>query len=167
MADATTLCRRCGLCCDGNLFDSVPLTTEEAARGQGLLVVVRADGSAALQQRCAALGDEGCGVYAQRPGRCRAYRCMLLSALEADEVGLADASAIVDEAHARLAAVPAGPGSALARARRCGAEVAEARAAISFVGRHFERRAGSTWPHRDDPPDGRGGAHVGPSGREE
>lgn len=146
MADATTLCRRCGLCCDGNLFDSVPLAAEEvaSARGRGLLVVVRADGSAALQQRCAALGDAGCGVYTQRPGRCREYRCMLLSALEADEVGLAEALAIVDEAHGRLAAVPSGAGSALARARRCGAEVAEARAAMAFVGRHFERRAGLT-----------------------
>lgn len=146
MADATTLCRRCGLCCDGNLFDSVPLDAAEVgpARGRGLLVVVRTDGRAALQQRCAALGDEGCGVYAQRPARCHEYRCMLLTALLADEVGLAEALAVVDEAHGRLAAVAPGPGSALARARRCGPEVAEARAAMAFVGRHFDRRAGST-----------------------
>jgi hypothetical protein len=68
--EVSTLCRRCGLCCDGSLFDSVPLTAEEAARGRarGLVIVARSDGSPALQQRCAALGERGCGVYVDRTG---------------------------------------------------------------------------------------------------
>lgn len=138
MADASTLCRRCGLCCDGNLFASVPLAAEEVAplRAQGLVIVGQA-----LRQRCAGLGEAGCGVYAQRPGRCREYRCMLLIALGDGEVDLDAALAVVDEAHARLAAVGPGPGSALARARR--GEGPEARAVVGFVARHFERSVGA------------------------
>lgn len=125
MGEVSTLCLRCGLCCDGSLFNSVPLTAEEAARGRarGLVIVARADGSPALRQRCGALGERGCGVYVDRPGRCREYRCMLLTGLMDGEVGLAEAEAVVDQARALLAA-----------------GVPEARA---FVGRHFDRRAGS------------------------
>jgi Fe-S-cluster containining protein len=125
MAEVSTLCRRCGLCCDGSLFDSVPLTAEEARQGRarGLVIVARADGSPALRQRCAALGADGCGVYVDRPGRCRVYRCMLWTGLREGEVGLAEAEAVVDEARALLAA-----------------GLPEARA---FVGRHFDRRVGS------------------------
>ncbi|MFY0580866.1 hypothetical protein ACN28S_47425 [Cystobacter fuscus] len=38
---SSDLCRRCGLCCDGNLFSHVPLEHAEvdAARRQGLEVV--------------------------------------------------------------------------------------------------------------------------------
>lgn len=141
MDDASTLCQRCGLCCDGNLFNSVPLADAEVepVRARGLIVVARGDGGSALRQRCAALGERGCGVYAQRPGRCREYRCMLLVAMMEGEVGLAEALGIVDEAHARIAAVDApGDGAPLERARRCG----EPSAALMFVARHFERRAG-------------------------
>jgi hypothetical protein len=143
---ASSLCQRCGLCCDGNLFTAVPVTAAEAAeaRGRGLLVISRADGAAALRQRCAALGAGGCGVYAARPGPCRSYRCMLLTALMDDEVALADALATVDGARGRLAAAEAalpGEDAVLQRARRAGAAApAAAREALAFVGRHFDRR---------------------------
>lgn len=124
MADASTLCRRCGLCCDGTLFASVPVTESEAARvrARGLVVVTRTDGSSAVRQRCAALVDAGCGVYAQRPGRCHDYRCMLLVACAEGEVSYAEAAVVVDEARRLLAGGLPG--------------------ARAFVGRHFDRRAG-------------------------
>lgn len=143
---ASSLCQRCGLCCDGNLFTAVPVTAEEAAsaRGRGLLVISRADGAAALRQPCAALRSDGCAVYEARPGPCRRYRCMLLTALMDDEVTLADALATVDGARARLAAADAalpGEDAVLQRARRAGAVTPEAvREALAFVGRHFDRR---------------------------
>lgn len=80
MSDA--LCRSCGLCCDGTLFTQVPLTSDEATRARALhlQVIPRPDGAAALRQPCAALTPAGCTVYAERPGGCRRYRCMLLTA---------------------------------------------------------------------------------------
>jgi hypothetical protein len=169
-----TLCRACGLCCDGNLFAHVPLTADEAARARRhhLVVFDRDDGSPALRQPCAALEEAGCRVYDDRPAPCRRYRCMLLAALADDEVSLRDALAVVTEAHALLAAadaaLPAGPGAPLQRARAAaeppsphapaaaGAEPSraaasadppgpQARAAVHaarvFLGRHLDRGA--------------------------
>ena len=145
-AAASTLCRRCGLCCDGNLFTAVPLADDEvAAARRGGLVVIGQDGASRLRQRCAALTDGGCGVYDERPRRCRSYRCMLLVAVTEDEVGLAEALAIVDGARARLVAADAaspGAGAVLQRARGCEAPSPAVREALAYLGRHFERAAG-------------------------
>jgi Fe-S-cluster containining protein len=103
----STLCQRCGLCCDGSLFTSVPLRGAEVTdmRRLSLPVVDRTDGSPGLAQRCAALEGRCCTVYAERPEACRRYRCHLLIALSEGEVSLDEALAVVDEAHARLRAV--------------------------------------------------------------
>jgi uncharacterized protein len=100
----STLCQRCGLCCDGTLFTVVPLRPGEEAplRARGLPVVTRADGSPALPQRCAALEGHACTVYAERPDGCRRYHCHLFAALAEKEVELAEALAVVDQAHALL-----------------------------------------------------------------
>ncbi|MCY0994115.1 YkgJ family cysteine cluster protein [Nannocystis sp. ILAH1] len=116
-----TLCQRCALCCDGDLFATVPLQPGEveAVRRRGLVVLDR-DAGPALAQPCAALQDRSCTIYDDRPGPCRSYECMLYAALAADEVGLAEALATVAEARARLTAVAdalPGEGPALARAR--------------------------------------------------
>lgn len=126
MEAAAILCRRCGLCCDGSLFTSVPLAGDEIepARRRGLVVITRGDGTPGVRQRCAALADGGCAVYEERPRCCRAYRCMLLTALGDDEVSLDDALVVVAEAHARLAAT------------------GDRGAALAWLGRHFERAAG-------------------------
>jgi Fe-S-cluster containining protein len=105
----STLCQRCGLCCDGNLFSSLPLRRSEVESMQrlSLPVVDRADGTPGLEQRCAALDGRCCTVYAERPEACRRYRCYLLTALSEGEVTLEEALAVVDEAHARINAVEA------------------------------------------------------------
>ncbi|MBL9103336.1 MAG: YkgJ family cysteine cluster protein [Myxococcales bacterium] len=138
------LCRRCGLCCDGALFTSVPLADGEIepARRHGLVVVTRGDGTAGVRQRCAALrGDEGCAVYEVRPGCCRRYRCMLLRALDEGEVSPTEALAVVEEAHARLAAARAA-GASPADPEQRRSQAPELRAALAWLGRHFERAAG-------------------------
>lgn len=90
------LCLACGMCCDGTLFDRVPLAEEETARlkGTALTVISTQDGRPALRQRCSAL-EGGCAVYHERPHACRTYRCLLLDALAQGEVDLADALQIV------------------------------------------------------------------------
>jgi Fe-S-cluster containining protein len=106
----STLCQRCGLCCDGNLFKSVPLqpTEVEPLRRLSLPVIERSDGSPGLAQRCAALEGRCCTVYAQRPEACRRYRCNLFTALAEGEVSLDEALTVVDGAHSQLRAVETG-----------------------------------------------------------
>jgi hypothetical protein len=105
----STLCQRCGLCCDGTLFTHVPLhpTEVEPLRALGLPVRKREDGTPLLPQRCAALDGRRCTAYAARPEGCRRYHCNLFAALAEGEVSLPEALAVVDGAHALLAS--AGP----------------------------------------------------------
>ncbi|MFE8595459.1 YkgJ family cysteine cluster protein [Archangium violaceum] len=121
------LCRRCGLCCDGNLFSHVPLQPAEvdAARRNGLEVVALADGAPALRQGCTALKGRQCSIYAERPEGCRRYACRLFNALAGGTVPFEEALQVVEQAHALLAAVERGltpdtdphPASVLERAR--------------------------------------------------
>ncbi|HEX5746587.1 MAG TPA: YkgJ family cysteine cluster protein [Archangium sp.] len=121
------LCRRCGLCCDGNLFSHVPLQRAEAdaARRNGLEVVALADGAPALRQGCTALKGRQCSVYAERPEGCRRYACRLFNAVAGGSVSFEQSLQVVEQAHALLAAVERslgpgtdpGPASVLERAR--------------------------------------------------
>ena len=101
------LCRRCGLCCDGNLFSHVPLlpTEIEPARRQGLAVVSLMGDSPAIRQCCSALRERQCTVYAERPERCRRYVCRLLEARAREELSQAEALAVVERARELLAEV--------------------------------------------------------------
>ncbi|QRN95359.1 YkgJ family cysteine cluster protein [Archangium violaceum] len=150
------LCRRCGLCCDGNLFSHVPLqgSEVEAARRTGLDVVALADGSPAVRQGCTALKDRRCSVYAERPEGCRRYDCRLFNELAGKRVSFEEALAVVAQAHALLSAVERvlgpdtdpRPSSVLERARFAdwgedGGSSSETRAAResaeAFLDRHF------------------------------
>lgn len=160
-AAASTLCLRCGLCCDGSFFSHVPLLPAEAARLRplGVGVVEREGGAPVLPQRCAALRGTCCTVYSERPEGCRRYRCLLLGALVEGEVSLEEALGVVEQAHARVVAAGAAlglqpeEGSAVGLAQRVrtaheGAQgeapSAEARAAWDraedFFDRHFRGR---------------------------
>ncbi|MFY0570821.1 YkgJ family cysteine cluster protein [Archangium lansingense] len=101
----STLCLRCGLCCDGTLFTHVPLRSTETGplKALGLPVKEREDGTPILPQRCAALDGRKCTAYAARPEECRRYHCHLFSALSEGEVSLEEALSVVDGAHDLLA----------------------------------------------------------------
>ncbi|NMO18878.1 YkgJ family cysteine cluster protein [Pyxidicoccus fallax] len=158
----STLCLRCGMCCDGTLFTHVSLQPPEvtALEARGLPLTRRADGSPALAQHCAALDGRTCTVYADRPASCRRYHCQLYAALAEKEVSLDEALAVVDEARARVDAVgqelpPASEGeprSVMQRARRAEqpehggplapkAQAARERAE-AFLDKHFRGRFG-------------------------
>lgn len=103
----SSLCQRCGLCCDGTLFARVPLTPTEAKRLQvlGIHTATREDGSDVLPQRCGALEGRRCCAYEARPQTCRSYVCQLGTALVEGEVGLEEALSVVMGAHERMAAL--------------------------------------------------------------
>ncbi|MFM2152448.1 MAG: hypothetical protein RL199_883 [Pseudomonadota bacterium] len=99
MSDVGTLCLSCGLCCDGTLFGLVRVDAAEAAHAarHRLAVVTRDDGVMRLAQPCNALDGTACRIYGDRPQTCRHYLCDLARALEEDELGLDEASSVVDE----------------------------------------------------------------------
>lgn len=102
MGDAATeLCTRCGLCCDGTLFDVVRLAPPEIERMTrlGLPVLPRVE-NPAMPQPCAALDGTRCRIYADRPIRCEQFRCHLLIALAEGEIDLEEARGVVALAHA-------------------------------------------------------------------
>ncbi len=120
------LCRACGLCCDGSLFNHVKLDPGDAERlaTLGVATAQTRDGAQRLSQCCAALKGKDCGIYASRPGACGRYVCSLGEALERGDVRPPYAHAIVDEAHRLIAEVarqlpvsPSGRASVLQRAR--------------------------------------------------
>lgn len=97
------LCRRCGLCCDGSLFDVVALSAPEAKALEAAAVPVETrEGRFKLRQRCAALEGTVCRCYAVRPEGCRRFVCLLAHARGAGEVSEPEALRLVDEARARL-----------------------------------------------------------------
>jgi hypothetical protein len=100
LAPEEILCLGCGFCCDGTLFASVTLESQEgqqavACKASGLKVGM---GSAPLMpQPCCHHQSGHCQVYAQRPTRCHTFRCKLLSELIAQDISLGDAQTKVAE----------------------------------------------------------------------
>src|SRR5690242_14190979 len=95
------LCTSCGLCCNGVLFDWVPIGDEEAEQVARLgLRLEKEDAETRFSQPCPMFDGCRCTIYADRPARCRAYRCELLKKVEAGEIPLADALRLVAEAKA-------------------------------------------------------------------
>lgn len=108
--ELSTLCRGCGLCCDGSLFSHVGLEPEDLARLRELGIATRtlSTGAEGLAQRCSALKGYDCQIYPDRPKSCATYQCLLASALLDKEVTLEEAQAevkkaqrLVAEGHAR------------------------------------------------------------------
>lgn len=89
-----SVCLSCGFCCDGTLFNRVPLLEAELAVHREILRL--APGAHHGVQPCAALEGLRCRIYEERPLTCRRYRCLLLEAREADEVSEAGALAIIE-----------------------------------------------------------------------
>jgi Fe-S-cluster containining protein len=83
-AELETLCRACGLCCDGSLFGRVALEPGEVvtARRRRLRVL---DNGKAFEQPCSALSEcetptgvwRLCAIYDARPLMCRSFACRL------------------------------------------------------------------------------------------
>lgn len=87
----STLCTRCGLCCDGSIFDDVELSGEAEATTMEIMgLAIDTDDKPLLLQPCTALRGKRCSIYEHRPGCCRTFECGLLQramrgTLEEDE----------------------------------------------------------------------------------
>ena len=82
-SDLATLCRSCGLCCDGSLFGRVRLHPDEVEPARKKLRVLGS--GKGFEQPCIALArivdalDEHrvCAIYDDRPLSCRSFTCRL------------------------------------------------------------------------------------------
>ena len=101
MAQLEDLCQRCGLCCDGTLFNRVPIGVSEQVPEAALHVIKGPNGGRFIPQCCAALEGTSCTVYAQRPLACRKYECLLFGAVREGEVSFAEALEVIQRVKQR------------------------------------------------------------------
>ena len=78
------LCPSCGLCCNGVLFADVELRAgDDPGRLAELGLALGMKGSKlAFAQPCACFDGKLCGIYADRPKRCRTFECGLLKRVQ-------------------------------------------------------------------------------------
>jgi uncharacterized protein len=99
VSSSQSLCLKCGLCCDGTFLSGVPLKpNDETAplKAAGIKIVSDND-LTVFKLPCAALRNCACTVYANRPQRCRTYKCELLKRFERDDISQQSAVEIIDK----------------------------------------------------------------------
>ena len=100
MSSVDQLCPNCGLCCDSMLFADVELRAGDDAKQLAKLGLslkkkdpplhgsgAASKGKIAFAQPCACFDGKWCGIYADRPKRCRLFECGLLKKVQAGEMG--------------------------------------------------------------------------------
>jgi Fe-S-cluster containining protein len=83
------LCPNCGLCCDSTLFADVELRAGDDAKRLaklGLSLEKKGRSKLAFAQPCACFDGKFCGIYADRPKRCRTFECGLLKKVGDEEM---------------------------------------------------------------------------------
>ncbi len=101
------LCRACGLCCDGTLFDLVKLEPGDDGgklKALGLPVSVSRGKQpvSRFPQPCSALcEDRTCRLYAERPRQCRTFECQLFKDAKAGRTTFDAALPLVKSARRR------------------------------------------------------------------
>jgi Fe-S-cluster containining protein len=102
------LCPNCGLCCDSTLFADVELRAGDdpkRLKKLGLTVERKGQGKLAFAQPCACFDGKLCGIYGDRPKRCRLFECGLLKRVEAEEMTAKAALKKISEAKKRAGKV--------------------------------------------------------------
>jgi hypothetical protein len=95
---AQSLCVRCGLCCDGTIFERARLIpADDLARlAAGGFILLREKAGDRFALPCHHHHDRVCTIYqGWRPTVCHTFRCQLLRRFDAGKIGL-------DEAHVTI-----------------------------------------------------------------
>jgi len=106
MPDALTdkLCTRCGLCCDGSLFDDVELSgAAQATKLEVMGLDIDIDQQSLLLQPCTALKGTRCSIYQHRPGCCRTFECRVLQRTSQRAIVIDQAVATIETTRAHVA----------------------------------------------------------------
>lgn len=96
MDTGQSLCKSCGICCDGTLFRYAPLEEHEDKKNYLFLNIIEEEGNSKILLPCVVFdAEEGCEVYDIRPNIrpniCGAFRCRLLRQLDAGKITLEQA----------------------------------------------------------------------------
>jgi Fe-S-cluster containining protein len=98
---SNSLCLECGLCCNGVIFADVRLEPgDEANRLQSLGLPLPPDRKPQIANRkfsqpCPVFDGCRCRIYADRPGYCREFECLLLKSVQAGRIEASAARRIV------------------------------------------------------------------------
>ena len=97
---AGQLCPACGMCCNGVLFADLRLQRgDDPKRLAKLGLPLERRGQVLrLPQPCPAHDGRLCGIYADRPARCRAFECRLLQKVQAGQLSRAAALRAIGKA---------------------------------------------------------------------
>jgi len=101
--DASNLCQQCGLCCTGLLFEYVSFGERELQNVEVGAYKVKEPGKKALPHPCQFLDGTACGIYVDRPSRCRGFACISRQHVLNGSKTLEEGSAVVAEIQALLA----------------------------------------------------------------
>ena len=99
--DANSLCRECGLCCNGVIFADVQLQSgDNAARLRALGLAFLKNRKSQIVNRkfsqpCTAFAGCECKIYSERPTYCREFECLLLKSVKAGDVEVTDARRVI------------------------------------------------------------------------
>ena len=104
MSAVQKLCPQCGLCCNGVLFGDVELQRGDDARRLAALglELLKKGRKRAFQQPCACFDGRLCGIYSDRPSRCRSFECRQIQRIEAGELDFQQAARNVRDAKRRV-----------------------------------------------------------------
>lgn len=99
VGEEVSICVGCGLCCDGTVLSHLAVADESdlgaPLRALGVELIVQAD-PPVFALPCPAVHDGVCTVYDRhRPDACGRFRCDLLMAVDAGEVAVAEARAVI------------------------------------------------------------------------
>jgi hypothetical protein len=108
LPDPNSLCRECGLCCNGVIFADVQLQPGDNARLLQSLGLKFASNPKSqivnhkFAQPCTAFASCQCNIYSERPTYCREFDCLLLKSVKADQTESTDAIKIIRSALRRV-----------------------------------------------------------------
>lgn len=99
IAAASRLCTACGMCCNGVLFHIVQVQPADSVRQLEKLGMKlnRKKTEPYFNQPCRFLHDCTCGIYHDRPTRCRLYECRQIKGLRQEEITELKAAEIIAE----------------------------------------------------------------------
>ena len=91
------------MCCNGVLFHGMAVQPEDSLRALSAkgLKARRRDGELQFQQPCPAHNNNCCGIYEDRPQRCRVFACRQLEAVSNGTISEDDAMEKIQEAMRR------------------------------------------------------------------
>ncbi|MGB8644744.1 MAG: hypothetical protein WCF84_05875 [Anaerolineae bacterium] len=118
MADSSSLCLPCGLCCNGVLFDHVDVMADEipVATARGLCLYEQ-DKRVSFKLPCACYVDSACSIYGDRPFTCCAFQCALLRQLRNGAMDLQACLTIVHRARELIRTIQEETGASDSRKR--------------------------------------------------